>query len=361
MRIIHISDIHLSSDNYDEFKRNYIVDLPVILSEENDKRNIDLIVITGDLVDQGGSSLCQMTKFAGIDDPYQIFEDEFIKPIKEALGFDNDRFIFIAGNHDIDENNILWVDEKKMQKEEVEGRIKSLLELTGDDADRYRARIQKFKDFERRFHENTRNYTFSVNQSTYIYTYNDSIKVGFALINDSWRCSTCKLATYKDKKLFFGYDQIYNALDNLADATMNVILTHHPIDSYDELEEVKRALTSKRYHLHLYGDQHHRNISLHIGTSGECLALMARAGLNRPKEGEEKWQPGFHIIDINFEKAILERITYYKYDYNSTLFTADSSAKPRFGIDETPRPLGFQQVAPARDLTTLDKKNFIAE
>lgn len=360
MRIIHISDIHLSSDNYDEFSRHYIKDLPEVLKQENAKKDIDIIVITGDLVDQGGNSLCQMTKFSGIDDPYEIFESQFIEPIKRELSFGNEKFLFIPGNHDIDENTIMWVDEKNLQKDEYEGKIKTLLNLTGDDADRYRARIKKFKDFEERFHKLTPSYNFTRNQSTYIYNYNASIKVGFALINDSWRCSTCKLEKYPDKKLFFGTDQLYDALDSLGSTTMNVILTHHPIDTYHEIDEVRRALTRRPYHLHLYGDQHHRDIKHHISSTGHCIALMARAGLNKPDEKVEKWQPGFHIIDIDFERAIIESITYYKYDYESTLFTTDGPAAPRDGVDRTGHALGIKPLGPNPDLTRLDQKNFIA-
>ncbi|WP_345990168.1 metallophosphoesterase [Chryseobacterium sp. Chry.R1] len=360
MRIIHISDIHLSSANYDEFSRNYIVDLPKVLQEENQKKDIDLIVITGDLVDQGGNSLLKIPGFEAIEDPYQIFEEKFIYPIKAELGFENDRFLFIAGNHDIDESNILWVDEKNMQKEEVAGNIKKLLSLSGDDADRYRARIKRFKDFEERFHKDTSNYKYSINQSSYVYQFNDQIKVGFALINDSWRCSTCRLAEPPKKLLFFGTDQIYNALPDLQGTAMKVILTHHPIESFHEHTEFKRALLTQQYHLHLFGDKHQRDISYHINPTGQCIGLMARAGLNKPDEEINKWQPGFHIIDIDFEQAIISCITYYRYSYDNGVFAVDSDAAPRDGIDNTPRGLGFAKIVsqPKIDLTKLEEKTF---
>ncbi|MDR6513688.1 metallophosphoesterase family protein [Chryseobacterium camelliae] len=360
MRIIHISDIHLSSSNYDEFSRNYIVDLLKVLQEENEKKDIDLIVITGDLVDQGGSSLSKIPGFEAIDDPYQIFEEKFIDPIKTEFGFENERFLFIAGNHDIDESDILWVDEKNMQKQEVEGNIKTLLSLTGDDADRYRARIKRFKDFEERFHRDTLQYKYSINQSTYVYEFNNQVKVGFALINDSWRCSTCKLAEPHNKLLFFGTDQIYNALPNLEGTDMKVILTHHPIESFQEREEFKRAIINKQFHLHLFGDKHQRDILYHITPTGQCIGLMARAGLNKPDEEINKWQPGFHIIDIDFEQAIISCMKYFKYSYENGVFTLDSDAAPRDGIDNTPRPLGFAKIVsqPKIDLTKLEEKTF---
>lgn len=363
MRIVHISDIHLSKDNYGEFEKNYRDDFLKVLEEEHGKRKIDIIAITGDLVDQGGHSLYKLSEFSGYTDPYKFFEDVFITPIKEALNLKNENFLFIPGNHDIDENEILWVDEKQLQDDEVKGKTNSLLDDMSVDTNKRNHRIKKFKDFEKRFHvENLgASYQFTQNQSTFVYEFEPDIKVGFALINDSWRCSTCRLSKHDKKLLYFGSDQLYKALKALKGTTMNVVLTHHPLESYAEKDEVTRVLINKEFHLHLFGDKHHHSISNHMSSKGNCLCLMARAGLNKPDESEDKWQPGFHIIDINFEIAIVECIKYYMYSYDDGMFIHDGKACPRDGIDVTPRPLGFNKVTKAEhlDLTHLEETKFI--
>lgn len=347
MRIVHISDIHLSKDNFAEFENNYLEALLKVLSDENKKIPIDLIVITGDLVDQGGHSLFKIEKFKGRKDPFEIFEEEFITPIKMKLNFSNSKFLFIAGNHDVDENEILWVHEKKLQDDEKNGEIDQMLKRNKTEFSEYNKRIELFKNFESRFHGKTAQYNFSNNESTFIYETPSGVKVGFALINDSWRCSTCILHKHHDKKLYFGEQQLHQALNNISKSgtVMNILLTHHPVESYEEVREVKRAISGREYHLHLYGDKHAQRTDSYISSGGSCFGIMARAALNKPAEPESKWQSGFHIIDINFNKAIIETITYYKYFYDSREFGHDSESFPKNnGIDGRGHDLTFSGI-----------------
>lgn len=51
MRIIHLSDIHLSYDNIEDFRNYYKEAFIKELESINAQKNIDLIIISGDLVD----------------------------------------------------------------------------------------------------------------------------------------------------------------------------------------------------------------------------------------------------------------------------------------------------------------------
>ncbi len=346
MRIVHISDIHLSKDNFPAFNNKYRSALLRILLEEKEVKPIDLIVITGDLVDQGGHSLLNLAGHSGCEDPYLIFEQEFILPIKEELKFPNSKFLFVPGNHDIDENGILWVDEKKMQKEEVKGKVNDFL-FENKSLFNYRnKRIELFKNFEKRFHKDTVNYFYSNNESVFIYDSDEGYKVGFALINDSWRCSTCVLANRGGKKLYFGEQQLHHSLHTISkfNTNCNVILTHHPLSSYEEREEVFNTLVSNEYHIHLFGDQHRQKYEPYLSAAGNCFGIMARAGFNKPNEPESQWQPGFQIIDIDFGNSIIEKITYYKYVDRHRAFTLDSETAPPAGYDLTGHALSFKST-----------------
>ncbi|HFK5503494.1 TPA: metallophosphoesterase [Elizabethkingia anophelis] len=362
MRIVHISDIHLSKDNYDEFKNNYREALLNVLKKETDIKPIDIIAITGDLVDQGGHSLFKIDKYSNFDNPYLIFENEFILPLKNRLGLSNSNFLFIPGNHDINENQILWVDEKKLQDSETEGKIDDILSKNRSTFNNTNLRIEAFKNFEQKFHEDTDNYYFSNNESTFVFENPNGIKVGFALINDSWRCSTCYLHKHKDKKLFFGEQQLYTALNKISEfnTSCNIILTHHPLDSYAEKDDVHRTLVNNDYHLHLFGDKHHHTYTKYINSTGNCFGIMARAALNRPNEPESNWQPGFHIIDINFTEAHIEKITYYKYIHSHCMFGKDTDIAPENGHDLSKHTLSFNAIKGTSKIKAkdLDKSNF---
>lgn len=304
------------------------------------------LTVFSNLVDQGGHSLFEIARFSGCKDPFKIFEDEFITPLKVKLNFGNSKFLFIPGNHDADENEVLWINEKKLQDDEVAGNINDIL-LQNKSAFTYcNKRIEAFKNFEMRFHEKTLQYHFSNNESTFIYTTSAGVKVGFALINDSWRCSTCQIHKHHNKKLYFGEQQLYHALQTISkhDTLCNVILTHHPVQSFAEEQAVVRTLAHKDYHLHLYGDKHHHTYSSHITPIGNCFGIMARAALNKPDESESKWQPGFHIIDIDFSEAIVQEITYYKYIHGSCRFGKDTDTAPPDGYDKSGHRLSFTKI-----------------
>ena len=94
MRIVHLSDLHLSKDNLSSLKQFYLTALLKDLNNWQKEMPIDIIVLTGDLIDKGGSS------FNDGEDVYDIVEKEFITPILQNLKMDKSRFLFIQGNHD---------------------------------------------------------------------------------------------------------------------------------------------------------------------------------------------------------------------------------------------------------------------
>ena len=73
MRIIHLSDIHLSNENFQSFKSYYRNSLIKELNKINSETKIDLIIISGDLVDKGGSSLKKIEGYENVDNHYDIF------------------------------------------------------------------------------------------------------------------------------------------------------------------------------------------------------------------------------------------------------------------------------------------------
>ena len=58
------------------------------------------MVITGDLIDKGGTS------FLPTDNPYEILHEEFIRPLLTELSIDVNHLFIIPGNHDIQESKI---------------------------------------------------------------------------------------------------------------------------------------------------------------------------------------------------------------------------------------------------------------
>nr|WP_314898286.1 metallophosphoesterase [uncultured Flavobacterium sp.] len=336
MRIVHLSDIHLSKSNYDEFQNNYknalIKDL---LEYHSSSTPIDLIVITGDLVDKGGYSLFEIPGFETQNSPYDIFEIVFLDPIIQALKIDKHSVLFIPGNHDIDEKEILLFDESELIKNMNHTNINNY--LSENIIFKHSHRIRKFKEFEERYHDGNLSYKYSQNQSTYIFQDKSGIKVGFLLINDSWRCKSIKLA--KDyAKHYFGIQQFYDGIEFLDGLTteLNICLLHHSVEDYIEGDAVKGILQRKNIELFLYGHFHNTDTNILYTPHGNCKGFRGRAALFKPEEKESKYHSGYQILDIDLNAFILTQIHYRKYNNSdiSKSFNMDIDTAPNNGIDK---------------------------
>ena len=229
MRIIHLSDIHLCKDNIEDFRLPYRKSLIEELSNINSEIEIELIIISGDLLDKGGSSLKELEEYKSSDNPYDIFEKEFIEPICDKLKMLKEKILFIPGNHDIEQNKI---DEIK------EAGIKSIL-TSSQEVNRLCGkynkdlnslnfeRLEAFLQFEEKFHHGNKylQYKFSKFESQVIYSYRFK-KIGIALINDAWRCSKGKVENH-----FVGINQFHRSLNFFEEneTELNIAVMHHPL------------------------------------------------------------------------------------------------------------------------------------
>jgi len=333
MRLVHLSDIHLSKQNFQEFKNNYRDALLKDLESYHRQKKIDLLIITGDLIDKGGFSLFDLPEYKDESDPYVIFEKEFIFPIIERIGIDKNDILFIPGNHDIDENQILWVQEKKMKSSLKNETVNGYLNTNHGSFNETNIRIQKFKEFEKRFHTNNSKYNFSNNQSSYVYTYNAE-NVGILLVNDSWRCSTCRIAN-EEEGHFFGVQQLYDGLEELKkyDPIFNICLFHHSLNDFREKDEVKRVLHQSSIGLVLFGHYHTTAFFNFYEPYGSCKMIRGRTALNKPDEINAAFKPGYQIIDFDLGAGRIQQIHFRKYQYAQTSFVGDTDIAPSNGVD----------------------------
>lgn len=356
MRIVHLSDIHLSKQNLDEFRNNFKDAIILDLMNFHRDRPIDLIVITGDLVDKGGYSLKEISEFSHIENPYEIFKDEFILPIAQGLQIDPKKFIFIPGNHDIDEKSISWFDENQLSKEINLENINTFLS-ENINTFKHSSRIKSFKEFEKDFHNNNLDYECSENESIFTYDYNQT-KIGFILVNDSWRCKSRKFDDESGKH-FFGYKQLHNGLNKLKEkhTVLNICLFHHSLEDFEEKDEISRILISKDIDLFLFGHHHNQKMVSYRNSLQNCDGLRVRACLNNPSETNSEYQPGYQIIDFDLINATIPKIHFRRYSYKSIIFVEDNDSS----LDGPFSPINLQRLKslrPNNSLGALDITNF---
>ncbi|MBP5983947.1 MAG: metallophosphoesterase [Fluviicola sp.] len=241
MRIIHFSDIHLAYKNHQYFVTVFRKALINDLKSQLSNGSFDLVIITGDLVDRGGLSLYTIKEFIGKENdltPYQIFEKIFIEPISSELAIPKNKFLFVPGNHDVDERFILLKEESGLIKKIIEGKpsITEILESNEVNFE-YSKRIECFKKFEEEYHLTNNEYDYTNNQSTYIYQSEEGVNYGFLLLNDSWRCKSVRLLLEEQNSfnLNLGSKQIYDGLSKLRKKNADVIICamHHPLEKFN--------------------------------------------------------------------------------------------------------------------------------
>lgn len=97
MRILHISDFHLSNDDANIAKSQKIVDgLIEAVKTANEEYPIDLVIFSGDAINKGGEG------FASLNDGFLSFQTILVEPLMESLHLPLTNFIWCIGNHDID-------------------------------------------------------------------------------------------------------------------------------------------------------------------------------------------------------------------------------------------------------------------
>ena len=98
IRIIHISDLHYSKDNSGQFNTKLMKPFLKSLKELNESKKIDILCISGDLVDKGGLG------FSSLEKALNEVKTEFLDVIEKELGLDRSQIFLCIGNHDINKN-----------------------------------------------------------------------------------------------------------------------------------------------------------------------------------------------------------------------------------------------------------------
>jgi len=223
-RILHLSDIHFNIDKKKHYFDSMTESLIKDLSTLNKSKQIDFILITGDLIDKGGLG------YDNINSAFQAFETEFINPITESIALDKSRVLFVPGNHDIDRKTIKHFSEVGIANLLIND--KSVNDaIINDDSD-LTIRIKSFKDFEREYRNKYPSKKDAITnfQSTHIFD-DGCNKIGFACINSSWRCSGSE-----NEKIIIGSNQVLASIQDLQECSHKILLSHYSEDSLQDFE-----------------------------------------------------------------------------------------------------------------------------
>lgn len=294
IRILHISDFHLSNYNAHMAKSQAIVDGLLNSVETNVKDNpIDLVIFSGDAVNRGGKG------FDSIEDAFLSFQTMLIEPLMEKLHLSIDKFVWCIGNHDIDReldsgNAEIGIYERLKSSHDID-------EFCSDPKNmRDIRRIEPFKNYERSFYEKNLgdNYKFGYFESCYKYQIGGK-KVGVCCLNTVWRCWDSKT----DKgRILLGREQLTRATNFLKDCDVKIAVSHHDYQwmADFEINEIDRLLVSN-FDMYFSGHTHSLNAELSIKPQGRTFKIVASGILSHNIYQCDNYQNGFSIVDYDLD------------------------------------------------------------
>lgn len=321
MRIVHLSDIHFRYNKNKEIDIDTQIVLKALfdsLEQVNTEKKIDLICITGDLIDKGGQS------FDNIGQAFEEFENYVIDGISNRIKLDKNRFVFTPGNHDIDRNLDSNMDEVGIynilnSELDVNKKIEDSCDIQGI------RRIIPYKEFEKKYVQENFNDNEKIDITNYHSTYIiniDNVKIGISCLNTAWRCYDSN----RDKeRLLLGERQIDYSAQYLVNekCKVKIALVHHDTSWLRTFEQEAVSNSIKNtYDLIFMGHVHSSEAWKTDRYNSHFISVSpSQSGGNR-KETDYKFIDGYHILDYDFERKNI-KIFIKGYNEKNKIFVAN--------------------------------------
>jgi len=323
IRIVHLSDIHLNKTHILDIEKFIIPALTKDLLTYNKELPIDLIFVSGDLIDKGGESFEKNINLA-----FYTFLDRIITPITDALNLGKDRVLFAPGNHDIDRTADKKLDELGLKSllhstEEVN------LFIDSNDAQGIK-RIFPFKIFEKEYYENYREeYNLSNYQSCFKLTINEQ-SIGITCFNSAWRCYE---STLDKNNILLGERQVSNARNFIENCDVKMAILHHPLDWMAKFDNDSVShFIQKDYDMLFYGHVHEGSSWSKTNMYGNLFVSIAPSNWKYYMRSKDKTRLlGYSIID--YDQDNLQIIVHNRqYSHNKSVFDPNTNLGDEKGI-----------------------------
>ncbi|WP_165279851.1 metallophosphoesterase [Paenibacillus protaetiae] len=286
LRIAHLSDFHLAANHISDFQEFTLKALIKDLLEFHKEKKIDLILFSGDLIDKGGMSFNKDIELA-----FMSFNEYVIEPIQKALSIDKDKFLFVPGNHDIDQSAIdeIYEDGLRHRLNSVES-VNNFIERNSTSG---LERILAFKNFER---DHFSGYSHQITNFSSNFKFEiNNLQIGVACLNSSWRC-----CDNNDKeRLLIGERQLINARKELGECDIKIAVVHHPLDwlaTFDK-RSVEQIIT-KDYDMLFCGHVHEGDTVTKTSMLGSLFISTTPSNwTSNLRSTDRNYSNGYNIID----------------------------------------------------------------
>lgn len=320
IKIIHLSDLHLESNNPSFEKKDIIGALA-----EDIKKYVDdstLLFFTGDLIHKGGVGFKENKPTA-----FQCFEEIFINPIISKNPILKNKIFIVPGNHDVCRDKIDPISEDGLKSNLTTTKSVNEFIINNRSNIRHLDRISDYKDWEKEFYSTYPNSSLSLFENTFTIKVG-LVNIGITCLNSSWLCKDDN-----DKEnLIIGRNQIENSLDKIKNCHVKLALSHHPLEFLTEFdrEPVKIELY-KNYDILFTGHVHELASSYTQDLYGNIFISIANSTIGENPR-ERKYANGYTILELSPNEKI--RTIYRKYIENHKKFVPNTEIGTEDGTKE---------------------------
>lgn len=322
LRIVHFSDLHLDFNEIEDVN-NFIVK-PMIkdLKNFNEKKPVDLIVFSGDLVDKGGRSFGNDLSLG-----FLSFEETIIQPIINELKLSKDRFFFTPGNHDINRNADNLISENGLAH--TLKNISSVNAFIDSNDTHGIKRILPYKEFENYYYDDFYGKKQLTNYQSAFEVQVSELTVGITSFNSAWRCFDSE----EDKgKILLGERQITRAREVIKDADVKIGIIHHPLNFFApfEAKTIESMLTTD-YDMLLCGHVHEGDAWSKSSFLGTTFVSISPSNWAQNVRSSDKYiSNGYSIIDYDRDSGQITT-SYRRYSHHKESFVANTDLGDDFG------------------------------
>lgn len=266
IRILHLTDVHISSTNAQRIKERINA---LLRSLERENFSTHFIIFSGDATNKGAP------------DEYQLFSEQVIRPLTTELPLSPSNIIITPGNHDINRARIDKLAQAGLK--DFLGKPSEMDDLWDNPILRksLTSRHDSFFEFAERLGLATSSRILEI----------DGVALGFACINSAWLS-----ASDSDRgNLAITRAQLRESHQKIADADFRIAIWHHPLSwLHDSDSDRVRQFILQNFHLCTTGHLHQDDGAQLCTPSGNALVFSGPA-LHAPA-GKQGYL--FYEIDI---------------------------------------------------------------
>lgn len=318
MRIAHLSDIHYSNVKWHQelFDTCAMPALIADLKKYHADLPIDLVVISGDLINRGGISFKNQDGEPSPSLAFKTFEDKFIKRIATEIGLPPLNFILAPGNHDVDRSADSEIDEIGTKGKLISNPV--VTDYIANNPSQGIQRILPYKKFEAQFYSSDSQASLS-NFHSFFKRNVSSQSIGIAGINSSWRAYNSETDA---GQLIIGEMCLKSGYRYISESDFKIAILHHPLDHLVEFErEYIESFLCSSFDLVLFGHQHKgKDHGIMTGNGDQVIYSSAPGNWHGSYDTDNaKYRNGYEIIDVASDKIIITHRMYLHSDSKYTI------------------------------------------